>query len=150
MSDPPPLPPLPSLHVLVVAVRAQREQQLGHFESLDTKAGVVVGFSGAIAALAKDVEQVVAKVGVASAVVAAALAVLSFWPRGQPVFELRRLRDTLLTLAPEVTELRLLDTEIAMAEEASRLLAGKARWLRAALLALVASVALLVGGTVLS
>ncbi|HTJ75645.1 MAG TPA: hypothetical protein VL337_09800 [Acidimicrobiales bacterium] len=144
------LPPLPSLEVLLDAVRTQREQQLGHFESLDTKAGVVVGFSGAIAALAKDVDKIVAKAGVGMAVVAAALAVLSFWPRGQPVFALRPMRDSLLTADAKVTRLRLLDTEIAMAEEASGLIAQKARWLGLALVALLASVAFLVSGTLLS
>jgi hypothetical protein len=144
------VPPLPSLDVLLDAVRTQREQQLGHFESLDSKAGVVIGFSGAIAALASDVEPVLAKVGVCLAVVAAVLAVLCFWPRDQPVFQLRRLRDTLLTQEPAATALTLLDTEIAMAEEASRLIAQKARWLNAALLALVGAVAFLVSGTLVS
>lgn len=46
---------LPSLDVVLAAVEAQRDKQLGHFESLDNKAGVLLGFAGAIAALAKDV-----------------------------------------------------------------------------------------------
>jgi hypothetical protein len=56
----------------------------------------------------------------------------------------------LLTQEPSVTALTLLDTEIAMVEKSSALISEKARWLYAALVCLVASVALLVSGTLLS
>jgi hypothetical protein len=45
-------------------------QQRSHFESLDNKAGIAVGFAGAIGALASGVEPVLAKLGVVAAVVA--------------------------------------------------------------------------------
>jgi hypothetical protein len=41
-----------------------------------------VGFAGAIAALANDVEPVLAKVGVGGVVMAAVLAMLAFRPEG--------------------------------------------------------------------
>jgi hypothetical protein len=142
-------PGLPSLDVVLDAVEAQREKQLGHFESLDNKAGVLLGFSGAIAAIARDVRPIVGRLGVAAAVVAAFAAMWSFRPRGFPVLDARRLRPYLRG-EPEFTKLRLLDTELVMIEQAEALIARKARWLSAALASLVVSVMLLGVGTLVS
>ena len=130
---------LPSLDVLLEMVERERAQQQAHFESLDSKAGVTLGFSGAIAALATDVDRAVAEVGVAFAVLAAVLAVLSFRPRGHPVIEVRRLRSY-LPAEPSFTKLRLFDTEAYMVIEGARVnrlkaslltaLTGRARRLR--------------------
>lgn len=72
---------LPSLDVVLAAVETQRTQQLGHFESLDNKAGVLIGFAGAIAALAKDVGTLSARFGVVLAILASFLAMWSLRPR---------------------------------------------------------------------
>lgn len=137
---------LPSIGVLLTAVERHLDQQRSHFESLDTKAGVAVGFAGVIAAIGKDVGPLVAKAGVGLAVVAAVLAVLSFRPRKHPVFDPRRLRSY-LRADEKFTKLRLLDTEIEMALRASRLIEAKARLLQASLAILVVAVVLLAGGT---
>lgn len=138
---------LPSVGVLLAAVERHLDQQQRHFESLDAKAGVAVGFAGVIAAIGGDVEVLAAKAGVGFAVVAAVLAVLSFRPRKQPVFDPRRLRHY-LRADDGFTQLKLLDTEIKMALQASRLIEVKARFLQASLAVLVISVALLAGATV--
>ncbi len=137
---------LPSVAVLLAAVERHLEQQRTHFESLDTKAGVAVGFAGVIAAIGRDVGPLPAKVGVGLAAVAATLALLSFWPRKHPVFDPRRLRQY-LRADERITQLTLLDTEIEMALRASRLIEAKARLLQASLAVLVISVVLLAGGT---
>lgn len=137
---------LPSIGALLTAVERHLDQQRSHFESLDTKAGVAVGFAGVIAAIGRDVVPIVAKVGVGLAVVAAVLAVLSFWPRKHPVLDPRRLRHY-LRADESFTRLKLLDTEIEMALRASRLIEAKARSLRASLAVLVVSVVLLAVGT---
>lgn len=142
-------PGLPSIDLLLRAIERQRDQQRLHFESLDNKAGIAVGFAGAIAALASDVDPAVAKVGAVAAVVAAVLAMLAFRPRKDPIFDPLRLRAYLRAEA-EFTKLRLLDTEIEMALRASNLIETKARWLQASLVLLVISVALLAAGTLVS
>lgn len=136
---------LPSIEVLLNAVERQRDQQRAHFESLDTKAGIALGFAGAIAALATDVQPVLAKVGAGASVLAAIFAVLAFRPRDLPIWDPLALRRY-LRAEPEFTQLRLLDTEIEMALRTTRLIEQKSRWLKMALVALVASVACLVGG----
>ncbi len=140
---------LPSAGLLLAALDRHLDQQRTHFESLDTKAGVVVGFAGAIAALSQDVDPLPGKLGVGSAVVAAVLAMLAFRPRRYPVFDPLRLRSYLRAQEP-FTQLRLLDTEIEMSLRASRLIEEKARWLRLSLVMLVVAVALLAVGTLLS
>lgn len=143
-------PGLPSLDVVLSAVGREREKQMGHFEALDSKAGVTLGFSGAIVALATDVESGVAKVGVGLAVLAGVLAMVSFLPRRQPVFDLRHVRDSYLRAEANFTKLHLLDTEIRMVSEASRVITGKAWLLTASLAVLAAAIALLATGTLLS
>lgn len=140
---------LPSIHLLLRAIERQRDQQRLHFESLDNKAGIAVGFAGAIAALTNDVDPVLAKIGVVAAVVAAVLAMLAFRPRKDPILDPRRLRAYLRAEA-DFTKLRLLDTEIEMALRASNLIETKARWLHASLVTLVIAVALLAAGTLAS
>ena len=140
---------LASIDLILGAVERQRDQQRSHFESFDNKAGIAVGFAGAIAALASGVAPVLAKLGVVAAVVAAVLAMLAFRPRKDPILDPLRLRAYLRAEA-EFTKLRLLDTEIEMAVRASNIIQEKARWLQASLLALVVSVALLAAGTLRS
>jgi hypothetical protein len=139
---------LGSVERVLSAVRRHQDQQQAHFESIDTKAGVLVGFAGAIAALARDVESVVGKAGVLASGISALLGIVSFWPRSYPVFDPRRLRRY-LRAEDQFTALRLVDTETEMALRASRLIERKARWLRWALVALVSAVVLLATGTVI-
>jgi hypothetical protein len=139
---------LPSIEVLLAAVERQQDQQRAHFESLDSKAGIALGFAGAIAALAKDVQPTVAKVGVGLSILAAVFAMLSFRPRKFPIFDPLALRRY-LRAETQFTQLRLLDTEIEMALRTSRLIEKKATWLKVSLVTLVVSVALMAGGTLL-
>lgn len=43
---------LPSIEIVLEEVRFEREAQLQHFDSLDAKAGILLGFAGALVALA--------------------------------------------------------------------------------------------------
>jgi hypothetical protein len=137
---------LPSIHLLLVTVERLRDQQRSHFESIDNKAGIAVGFAGAMVALANDVAPVLARLGVGAAVIAAVLAMLAFRPRKDLILNPMQLRESYLRAEVGFTKLRLLDTEIVMAERASKLIETKARWLQASLITLVASVALLGAG----
>jgi drug/metabolite transporter (DMT)-like permease len=79
---------------------------LRHAESLDTKAGVILGFAGVVVALRGlgrtswwTVPGLVLTIG------SALLAVLAFAPRSFPVLEVRNLRDDYLRSEPEFTQL---------------------------------------------
>ncbi len=137
---------LPSVDVLLATVERQHDQQRAHFESLDSKAGIALGFAGAIAAVARDVRPGIAKVGVGLSVLAAVFAMLSFRPRRFPIFDPMALRRY-LRAEEQLTKLRLLDTRIEMALRTSQLIERKARWLQLSLATLVVAVGLMVGGT---
>ena len=59
---------------------AEREGQLRHFDSPDTKAGLILGFSGVLAGLART-EGLIVEIGRYSAVLSSLVALLAFWPR---------------------------------------------------------------------
>lgn len=61
----------------------------------------------------------------------------SFLPRRYPVLEARTLRDEYLRADPSFTQLHLLDTLVAMVEEAAQMLSAKAFRLRLAIASLV-------------
>lgn len=58
-----------SLDVVREEVRAERGAQLQHFDSIDTKAGILLGFAGALVALAPGRTTVLVQAGRAVAVV---------------------------------------------------------------------------------
>jgi len=120
---------LPSLDVVASQVEAQLEHQLRHFDGLDSKAGMVLGFAGVLVAVAEGIEPLV----IAGRIAAAGAALLSLWsflPRKYPVLDTRRLRDRYLRADPGFTTLHLLDTQIAMEERASAILDRKASRLK--------------------
>lgn len=154
MSDQPPepsRPPLPSLDLLFDQVASERKTANGHAESLDTKAGVVLGFSGVLIGLGAtaqpaDSNTIVFQIGLGVAVLAAVLAALAFLPRKYPVLEVLPLRD--LLTAPEAdTRLELLDTQIEMMRQIGTLVQRKGRRVQAAVIAQALAVVLVVVGT---
>jgi hypothetical protein len=74
-------PHLPSLDLVLDEARSEREAQLVHFEALDAKAGVVLGFAGALVALAPQRADPLIVMGRLLAVVSGLAALSSFWPR---------------------------------------------------------------------
>ena len=69
-----------SLDLLLEINQSERHAQLSHFDGLDTKAGLVLGFAGVLIALGNET---VSLFGIAAAFTAGA-AVASFWPRRFP------------------------------------------------------------------
>ncbi len=137
--------PLGSLDVIARELEGQRALQMHHFESLDSKAGVVLGFSGLIVAIGPAVSGV-ATAGRILAVASAILSLMTFMPRGYPVLDMRKLRDRYLVADPEFTRLHVLDTHIEMEERSSRLLQSKAFRLKLAVGLLAAAVLLIASG----
>jgi hypothetical protein len=137
-------PELPSLELVLDVLRGSRDERRAHFDALDQKAGLTLGFAGVLITLSAAVAEPWRLLGVALAVVSGGLALSSFWPRsGQEV--LVNVRDY---LAAEVhrTMLVLVDTLSTMNETTDLALGVKARRLKGALTVLgLAATALAVG-----
>lgn len=114
-------------------------RNFGHFDALDTKAGIILGFSGALIALSPSGGLVV-DLGRYAAVASGLLALWTFWPRRFLVMDLRALRDLYLRADEAFTQRRVLDTQVEMAHQLAGFLRAKAGRLKAsmALLALSA------------
>jgi hypothetical protein len=123
-----------SLEPILEEVRVERDGQLRHFDGLDTKAGIILGFAGALIALS-PAGNVLIHVGRLAAMASGFLALAAFWPRGYWGTNTRRLREKYLASEPDFTKLNLLDTQIAMAETVRAVLLKKARPLKAAMAA---------------
>lgn len=123
-----------------------------HGESLDAKAGVILGFAGVLvgfgATTQPDISQNwVFRAGLGAAVLAALLAVWAFIPRPYPVLQVRLLRDEFLTATEAETKLSLLDTQIEMITQAAEGLQVKGRKLSAGGASLALAVLLVMVGT---
>lgn len=98
---------MPSLGLVLGVLRAGREERRGHFEALDEKAGLVIGFAGVLVTLSNDISEPWRALGVVASVVSAGLALSSFWPRRYEVLD--NVRDYLAAPEPH-TQLVLVDT----------------------------------------
>jgi hypothetical protein len=72
-----------SLDLLIEINQSERNAQLSHFDSLDTKAGLVLGFAGVLIGLGN--QSWLGLPSVLLAVLAAGMAVGAFWPRRFPL-----------------------------------------------------------------
>ena len=95
---------LPSLDLVASRVQAQLEHQLRHFDGLDNKGGIVLGFAGVVVAIAEQLN-LPTIAGRLAAAIAALLALWAFLPRRYPVLDTRKLRDRYLRADPEFTKL---------------------------------------------
>ena len=116
-----------SLEVVREEARAERDVQLKHFDSIDTKAGIVLGFAGALVALVSGRRTTLVELGRTVAVLSGFLSLWTFWPRRYWSTDLRPLREKYLAAEPEFTRLRLLDTHIEMAERMAESFEGRLR-----------------------
>jgi hypothetical protein len=91
---------------------------------LDSKAGIVLGFAGAVIALSSDVSRWYRTVGIVSLALAAALAAAGFFPRRLPALDVAHLR-TYVRADEQFTKLTLHDTEIEMIQQGADLLHRK-------------------------
>jgi hypothetical protein len=136
-------------------VATERETLSGHAESLDAKAGVVLGFSGVLVGLGATAQAVISenwvfRVGLMFGVAAAVLSAWALLPRGYPVVKLGPLRDKYLTAPEDETRLQLLDTQIEMVVQFTNLLEAKGRKLSAAIGCLAVAAGLVVVGTLIA
>ena len=131
---------------LAETVRHERDAQISHFESLDTKAGILIGFAGVVVLLASNLRGLPVDIGKGFAATSALVALWAFVPRRYPVLDLSGVRNVFSTTRLEEATARLVDTEIEMFYEASRILESKGRRLKLALIALAMAVVLVFAG----
>src|SRR5436305_9352578 len=103
-----------SLGPLLAQVDKERGAQLQHFDSLDSKAGILLGLAGALIALSGGGHPILVGCGRAAAVLSAAGALSTFWPRGIGVVNMKQLRIHYLAADETFTKLALLDSQIEM------------------------------------
>jgi hypothetical protein len=82
-----------STRILPEVVRNERAISVEHYESLDARAGVLLGFSGAIVALAPNGWAPLVVVGTLAAMAAAIAALFAFMVRDYPVQDANALWD---------------------------------------------------------
>jgi hypothetical protein len=145
-------PLLPSLELLLAQVGSELQTMNNHAESLDTKAGVVLGFSGVLVGLGATAQQadantVLFRCGLGAGVLAALFAAIGFLPRKYPVLEVGRLRERNLTAPVAETQLELLDTQVEMVRQVAALVKQKGGRVRVSVVSLAVGAALVVAGT---
>jgi hypothetical protein len=138
-----------TLDIVTGEVANERKAQLAHFEALDTKAGIVLGFAGALAALAPVHLNAFVDIGRVVAVISALMAMSAFWPRRFPVANVRELRDNYLKAESGFVQRRLLAAHIEMVEQARTLLARKGKLLQGTIGALAVAASLVGSGTLI-
>lgn len=132
---------LPSLDLIAEEVHAEREAQIRHADAVDTKAGIVLGFAGAVAALSAQDFEVSRAPGLVAAVLASLASLFVIVPRRFPTLDLERLRRY-LRADSEFTKLTTVDTNIAMAQQLKRTLTRKTLALKYAVTLLASAVLL--------
>lgn len=133
----------PILDVVEDVVRREREAQLKHWDALDAKTGVMLGFAGVLAALAPVDVNVLVDVGRMSAVAGALAALWAFWPRGYGAIDVRTFRERYLASEPTFARMHLTDTQIAVGRELAVTLDRKTTRIKRSM-ALIAAAGLLV------
>jgi len=88
-----------SLDLVLEQAHTERAWQLRHFDALDGKSGVLLGFSAALVALAPS-HHLVVGIGRVVAVVAGLVSLSGFWPRGFRAIDLYSLRMRYLAQTP--------------------------------------------------
>ncbi len=125
-----------TLSFLLETLQSERSQQLSHFEALDARASVIVGFAGLLMTLIPDVPKSRLLVSVAAAGVTSLFGLSSFWARSFPAIRPLPLRQV---IGEDLQWVRagVYDQVEAMLAEGSVVLARKATRLRIALVFLL-------------
>lgn len=142
-----PDPRLPSLDLVLAEARSERQTQLSHFEALDAKAGVVLGFAGVLVALAPDRADPLLLAGRCFGVLSGLAALASFWPRHFWLTDLTWLRDRYLSSEMVFAKLQLVDAMVVEALQVKIALNRKTFTLKAAMAGLALAVLFVAAAT---
>ena len=136
-----------SLRLLFETVQAERQRQLAHFDALDGKAGVLLGFAGVELALTPAIAWPARLAALTLLVAAAGLAALAFLPRQLPVLDVAALRGYLRMVVAEGGHLVAVhDTLVQMVGEGSAGLAAKGKLLQRSVILLAMGSLILAAG----
>jgi len=135
----------PSLDVVRAEFNIEAASQDKRGDTLDSRAGTVLGFSGVLAGLALNSKSPWALPGALVAAVAALLAAGVVWPRMYGTIGPRALTLEYLDKPAEATKRKVLDTRIDVYEKNQAQLKIKTKRLRWAIRLLTAAVLLVVG-----
>ena len=119
--------PLPALELIAETIRHERDLLFRHADSLDTKAGVVLGAGAAGVALIAGNFSTWMTPALAMALLSNLVCLSLFRPTRFPIWKVRGLRDRLLRSDLVFARIRIADTELAMTEQASHTLTSSAR-----------------------
>jgi hypothetical protein len=125
-----------SLDVLLDLARHERGLQLQHLDALDGRAGILLGFAGALIALTPVGSAPLLNVGRLLSVVAGFFALAVFWPRTIPQVNLVEARQHYLSAAHGVARLALLDAQVEMVGVSRSILRSKSRRLQVSMVSL--------------
>jgi hypothetical protein len=131
---------LPSLELIHASFERERDRDLAHFDALDTKAGVIVGFAGVLVTIQRGTGWI-AILGALVGVGAAFTGLAAFWPGRFPTLEPSHLRSY-LTSEERITTLALVDTYLDLLEAGRDLIRTKALRLKVAVILLAVSAAI--------
>lgn len=126
---------LPSLEIVLDIAMAERTLLASHFDSLDTKAGVVLGSAGVLIALSPDLGSLLSITSIVASLFGATFAVATFWPRHQPSLIGDALKE--YVRAEQVfTRVQVLDTLAPMLHDGRDVLQRKGFTLKSAMASL--------------
>lgn len=141
--------PYPSLQVVEAELDRAELASQQRTQSLDSKAGLILGAAGVIVALTVGHESVLRTVGQALAVVAGITAGRAFFPRPGGAINPQSLLDRYLEQPAQQTRLTLLATRADLYQAGEEALKRKFYWLRwSVALLLLAAAAVLAGSIV--
>jgi hypothetical protein len=146
--EPVPEPNQETLTIVRAELDIERGAQDQRSASTDTRAGLVLVFSGAMASIAVNSRSLLTLPGLVLAVVAAILAATVLWPRLQRTVSPRALRNFYLAGSPELIKLSVLDTRIEDYEVNQEQIKIKVARLKRSIIVFVVAVAALLLGQV--
>jgi hypothetical protein len=123
---------LKSLDLILDEVRVERDAQLAHFDAVDAKAGIILGFAGALVALSRSPGSGLLVAGRYTAAAAVLVATWAFFPRKFAQTAVRNLREKYLRAEPDFTKLKLLDSHLEIMRITGDLLERKTKRLKVA------------------
>jgi hypothetical protein len=136
--------PLPSLDAVRAELDIERSAQEKRNDTLDSRAGTALGFSGVLAGLALNSKSLWALPGALVAAAAAVVAASVVWPRMHNTIKPRALHGHYLARPLDETKRKLLDTRIVDYEKNQEQLKLKTERLRLSIKLLTAAVGLVV------
>jgi hypothetical protein len=130
-----------SLETILDEARSERAIQLRHFDALDARAGVILGFAGVLVALFPSGGPLI-DLGRLAAVASGLLALWTFSQRPETGVDLSPLIEQYSSADPDFTVRRLIRAHVDLTEILRRLVRVKIARLRASMTALAAGAVL--------